>query len=121
MNKTKVAKAVVLGLASSMSLSAVATAESTPSVTLTEASTIEVIKIQSKKAVPDLATIDSPSRLVTANQTDVGQWLNSLAGAAGVNNGPVTTLAQYRGYTGDRVGVAINNQAVVGAGPNSMD
>ncbi len=121
MNKTKIASTLVLGLTSCVSLSVIAQNESTPSTTLPETSSIEVIKIQSEQASYNLAIIDSPSRLVTANQTDVGQWLNSLAGAAGVNNGPVTTLAQYRGYTGDRVGVAINNQAVVGAGPNSMD
>ena len=123
MNNTFIANAIMLGISSCASFSVFAETNSKTEQTHTtkQTSSIEVIKIQSKVPSSDFAAIHSPTQLVTANQTDVGQWLNVLAGAAGVNNGPITTLAQYRGYTGDRVGVTINNQAVVGAGPNSMD
>ncbi|QTH62756.1 TonB-dependent receptor [Psychrosphaera ytuae] len=123
MNNTFIANAIMLGISSCASLSVLAETNSKTEQTHTtkQTSSIEVIKIQSKVPSSDFAAVHSPTHLVTANQTDVGQWLNVLTGAAGVNNGPITTLAQYRGYTGDRVGVTINNQTVVGAGPNSMD
>lgn len=55
------------------------------------------------------------------SQVDLGRWLKSVVGAEVNANGPITGIAQYRGLFGDRVAVSVDNQPVIGAGPNAMD
>jgi len=55
------------------------------------------------------------------NQPDSAAVLKALPGANINSNGPVTGIAQYRGLFGDRVAVSMENEAVLGGGPNAMD
>ncbi len=52
---------------------------------------------------------------------DAGQLLKKLPGANINRNGPLTSIAQYRGLFGDRVNVLIDGVKINSAGPNSMD
>lgn len=89
----------------------------------TDVNHMEVIKVTSsiKHDSQNTIAVNDPAALVGANQSDVGQWLNDIAGSAAVNNGPITSIAQYRGYSGKRVGISVNGQSIASAGPNSMD
>jgi iron complex outermembrane receptor protein len=55
------------------------------------------------------------------NQPDSAATLKALPGANINSNGPITGIAQYRGLFGDRVAVSMENEAVLGGGPNAMD
>ncbi len=55
------------------------------------------------------------------NQPDSAAVLKALPGANINSNGPITGVAQYRGLFGDRVAVTMENEAVLGGGPNAMD
>ncbi|PCJ36159.1 MAG: TonB-dependent receptor [Cellvibrionales bacterium] len=55
------------------------------------------------------------------NRPDSAAVLKALPGANINSNGPVTGIAQYRGLFGDRVAVTMENEAVLGGGPNAMD
>ena len=55
------------------------------------------------------------------NRPDSAAVLKALPGANINSNGPVTGIAQYRGLFGDRVAVSMENEAVLGGGPNAMD
>ncbi|MBQ0719009.1 MAG: TonB-dependent receptor [Gammaproteobacteria bacterium] len=55
------------------------------------------------------------------NQPDSAAVLKALPGANINSNGPITGIAQYRGLFGDRVAVTMENEAVLGGGPNAMD
>ncbi len=52
---------------------------------------------------------------------DTGELLKKLPGANINRNGPLTSIAQYRGLFGDRVNVLIDGVKISTAGPNSMD
>lgn len=52
---------------------------------------------------------------------DTGDLLKKLPGAEINQNGPITSIAQYRGLFGDRVNVLIDGLHVSSAGPNRMD
>lgn len=52
---------------------------------------------------------------------DSGQVLKQIAGADINNNGPLTSIAQYRGMYGNRINVSIDGMALTSAGPNAMD
>lgn len=52
---------------------------------------------------------------------DTGDMIKRLPGANINSNGPLTSIAQYRGLFGDRVNVLIDGVRVSKAGPNSMD
>ncbi|PHS69974.1 MAG: TonB-dependent receptor [Methylophaga sp.] len=52
---------------------------------------------------------------------DAGDLLKRLPGANINRNGPLTSIAQYRGLFGDRVNVLIDGMNITSAGPNSMD
>ena len=55
------------------------------------------------------------------NKPDSAAILQALPGGNINSNGPVTGIAQYRGLFGDRVAVTMENEAVLGGGPNAMD
>lgn len=81
-------------------------------------SSMEVIEISSSKLTSQQKSMAlAPSN----NVADAADWLKSAAGAATNKNGVITGIAQYRGLFGDRIGVYIDNQTMVGAGPNAMD
>ena len=52
---------------------------------------------------------------------DTGDLLKRLPGANINRNGPLTSIAQYRGLFGDRVNVLIDGMRINPAGPNTMD
>ena len=52
---------------------------------------------------------------------DTAEALKSIPGAAVNRNGGITGIAQYRGFYGDRVAVAIDSAELVTGGPNAMD
>ncbi|RKZ96745.1 MAG: TonB-dependent receptor [Gammaproteobacteria bacterium] len=52
---------------------------------------------------------------------DTGELLKRLPGANINRNGPLTSIAQYRGLFGDRVNVLIDGMRINPAGPNTMD
>lgn len=52
---------------------------------------------------------------------DTGDLLKRLPGANINRNGPLTSVAQYRGLFGDRVNVQIDGMHISPAGPNAMD
>lgn len=59
-----------------------------------------------------------PSTLATA---DSGELFRKLPGANINQNGPLTSLVQYRGMYADRVNVLVDGLALSAAGPNRMD
>lgn len=52
---------------------------------------------------------------------DTGEMVKRLPGANINSNGPLTSIAQYRGLFGDRVNVLIDGVRISQAGPNRMD
>lgn len=56
-----------------------------------------------------------------AASPDSGKLLDKLPGANANNNGPLTSIAQFRGMYGDRVAVLIDGMPMTGGGPNAMD
>lgn len=52
---------------------------------------------------------------------DSAEQLKKLPGANINRNGPLTSIAQYRGMFGDRVNVLVDGIRISQAGPNSMD
>ncbi len=57
----------------------------------------------------------------TAATPDAGELLKQLPGANINRNGPLTSIAQYRGLFGDRVNVLVDGMKISPACPNSMD
>ena len=53
--------------------------------------------------------------------SDAGDLVKRLAGANVNSNGPITSIAQYRGLFADRVNVLIDGVRLHQAGPNRMD
>lgn len=62
-----------------------------------------------------------PVKPIMMSRPDSAAILKSLPGANINSNGPVTGIVQYRGLYGDRVAVNMENEAVLGGGPNAMD
>ena len=58
---------------------------------------------------------------VQPQSPDLRDTLRRLPGMASNGNGPLTSIAQYRGLYGDRVQVNVDGAPVIGAGPNAMD
>jgi iron complex outermembrane receptor protein len=58
---------------------------------------------------------------LTASSPDTGDMIKRLPGANINRNGPITSIAQYRGLFGNRVNVLIDGFGQQEAGPNSMD
>lgn len=73
---------------------------------------VEGISEEAKPYALPSAIIGSP---------DTGELLKKLPGANINRNGPLTSIAQYRGLFGDRVNVLIDGVKIHKAGPNSMD
>ena len=101
-------KTVLAPLCGLLSISAPAVAETS----------MEVIEITTKKIT---SKTSSQPLEQSVTSPDAADWLTSAAGAAANKNGAITGIAQYRGLFGDRVGVSIDGQTIVGAGPNAMD
>lgn len=64
-----------------------------------------------------------PYALPTSNLStpDTGELFKKLPGANINQNGPLTSLVQYRGMYADRVNVLVDGVALSAAGPNRMD
>ena len=52
---------------------------------------------------------------------DAGQLLRKLPGANTNSNGPLSSVAQFRGMFGSRINVAVDGMSMTGGGPNAMD
>jgi len=81
---------------------------------------IEVITITNQRHHVGIENNESYAQGKTT-EPDLANWLMSVPGANVNSNGPVTGIAQYRGLYGDRISTTLDGQAVIGAGPNSMD
>jgi iron complex outermembrane receptor protein len=81
---------------------------------------IEVITITNQRHHVGIDSNESYAQGKTT-EPDLANWLLSIPGANVNSNGPVTGIAQYRGLFGDRISTTLDGQAVIGAGPNSMD
>jgi iron complex outermembrane receptor protein len=81
---------------------------------------IEVITITNQRHHLGIDNNESYAQGKTTDP-DLANWLMSVPGANVNSNGPVTGIAQYRGLYGDRISTTLDGQAVIGAGPNSMD
>ncbi|MDF1643957.1 MAG: TonB-dependent receptor [Pseudomonadales bacterium] len=108
-------KPLSLILASFPILASVTTVHAEPVEEQLELTTLKVVSQPQK----------GPSRselLVTLPTVkDTAELLKVMPGADVNQNGPLTGIAHYRGYFGDRVNVSINNMHLKPAGPNSMD
>ncbi|MEL0083134.1 MAG: TonB-dependent receptor [Gammaproteobacteria bacterium] len=78
--------------------------------------------------LPTIEVVDSlpqpnltERRFDTAPRLNAGEMLSSMPGANLNSNGPLTGIAQYRGYFGDRVNVVVGGTHLKPAGPNAMD
>lgn len=58
---------------------------------------------------------------MTAAAPDATEALAALPGVAVNRNGPLTSILQYRGLYGTRMGVRIDGQTMIQGGPNWMD
>ena len=58
---------------------------------------------------------------LTIATPDTGEMIKRLPGANVNSNGPLTSVAQYRGLFGDRVNTLIDGVRISQAGPNRMD
>jgi iron complex outermembrane receptor protein len=81
---------------------------------------IEVITITNQRHHVGIENNESYAQGKTT-EPDLANWLMSVPGSNVNSNGPVTGIAQYRGLYGDRISTTLDGQAVIGAGPNSMD
>ena len=92
-------------------LSAIGTAQADP-IHLPTISVDGVAGEETPFALPEVPIVASP---------DAGELLKKLPGANINRNGPLTSVAQYRGLFGDRVNVLVDGMRISSAGPNSMD
>ncbi len=74
-------------------------------------------------SVEGIAAEDTPYVLPPSSisSNDSGDLVKRLPGANINKNGPLTSIAQYRGLFGDRVNVLIDGVRISQAGPNRMD
>lgn len=94
------------------------TASSVPATTAPNGVVIEEIIVEGE-ALSAVETLSIKPDLIS--KPDSAAILQALPGANINSNGPVTGIAQYRGLFGDRVAVTMENEAVLGGGPNAMD
>lgn len=79
---------------------------------------MEVITVRAQSNQFDISTQQATA---SVSLPDVSDWLLSVPGANANKNGQISGIAQYRGYYGDQVAVAIDGVKQIGAGPNAMD
>ncbi|WP_438970740.1 TonB-dependent receptor [Methylophaga sp.] len=74
-------------------------------------------------SITGIAGESAPYALPETNSMspDTGELLKKLPGADTNQNGPLTSIAQYRGLFGDRVNVLVDGLNLSTAGPNRMD
>ena len=94
------------------------TASTAPTTTAPNSAVIEEVIVEGE-AVSAIKTLSIKPDLIS--KPDSAAILQALPGANINSNGPVTGIAQYRGLFGDRVAVTMENEAVLGGGPNAMD
>ena len=82
------------------------------------AADMQVITVSAQKNPTHYSTEQATASI---SAPDVSDWLLSVPGANANKNGLISGIAQYRGYYGDQVAVAIDGVKQVGAGPNAMD
>ena len=94
------------------------TSSSVPATTTPSSAVIEEIIVEGE-ALSAIKTLSIKPDIIS--KPDSAAILQALPGANINSNGPVTGIAQYRGLFGDRVAVTMENEAVLGGGPNAMD
>ncbi len=122
MNKAFPLSLIALAVSlNTQTVSAETTSQTSSSVPATPAPTSAVIEeiIVEGEALRAVETLSIKPDLVS--KPDSAAILQALPGANINSNGPVTGIAQYRGLFGDRVAVTMENEAVLGGGPNAMD
>jgi len=110
----------ILLLGSLFSVNAFANNTVEPNNSANDIDDIEVITITNQRHHVGIDSNESYAQGKTT-EPDLANWLMSIPGANVNSNGPVTGIAQYRGLFGDRISTTLDGQAVIGAGPNSMD
>ncbi|MBV1916012.1 MAG: TonB-dependent receptor [Pseudomonadales bacterium] len=81
---------------------------------------LELSPLDVKSQTQEKLTV-STVKIELPTVTDSAELLKTLPGANVNQNGPLTGIAQYRGYFGSRVNVTVDNMNIKPAGPNSMD
>ena len=122
MNKAFPLSLIALAVSlNTQTVSAEATSQTSSSVPATAAPSNAVIEevIVEGEALSAVKTLSIKPDLIS--KPDSAALLQALPGANINSNGPVTGIAQYRGLFGDRVAVTMENEAVLGGGPNAMD
>lgn len=76
---------------------------------------LEEVLIRAQK--PSAQAIDFDFQL----KVDSAQLLQNVPGANVSVNGPISSMAQYRGLYGERVQTTVNGMTIASAGPNFMD
>ena len=94
------------------------TPSSSPSTAAPSSAVIEEVIVEGE-TLSAIKTLSIKPDLIS--KPDSAAILQALPGANINSNGPVTGIAQYRGLFGDRVAVTMENEAVLGGGPNAMD
>lgn len=79
----------------------------------------EVIRVTAVRESAD-TTVSVPEH-PGALAPDAAALVGRMAGAAVINNGPLSGQVQYRGAFGDRVAISVNGQRFHSGGPNMMD
>ena len=79
-------------------------------------------------ALPDMSVTTTAGERVpyalpqsSLSSADSGELFKKLPGANINQNGPLTSIVQYRGMYADRVNVLVDGMALIAAGPNRMD
>jgi iron complex outermembrane receptor protein len=80
---------------------------------------VELPGIAVTAAPGEAAPFDLPESPFSSS--DSGQLVKKLPGANINQNGPITSLVQYRGLFADRVNVVVDGVSLAAAGPNRMD
>ncbi|MFY8350660.1 TonB-dependent receptor domain-containing protein [Pseudoalteromonas sp. SSM20] len=91
---------------------------SVPSTFVLANGEMEVITVSTQIQQFEISTEQATA---SVSLPDVSDWLLSVPGANANKNGQISGIAQYRGYYGDQVAVAIDGVKQIGAGPNAMD
>lgn len=84
----------------------------------TDTALIETLTVLGRRAARDgrIGAAD-----MTAATPDATEALAALPGVAVNRNGPLTSILQYRGLYGTRMGVRVDGQTMIQGGPNWMD
>ena len=81
-------------------------------------SSLEEITIQAFPLSNEISTDLSNNPTPSADSAEV---LKRMPGANANGNGPITSIAQYRGMFGDRISVKLDSAPTLTGGPNAMD